>query len=182
MFKDFTYNYKRIKVMKVVLIAMLSIILSAGSGCISKEEPETKLPTPQTTPQSTPLLTPPPPPTEYLSPDVEIYADNPTPAMDKGGSIALNLTIIGNNVTGGTSISFAYDVLAIYPDGNSIKNPPEINLSFKPQQVVFPKTVNRTQPPYKSYSSLIITSTSDADYFITIKIIDKKLVTIRPNI
>lgn len=38
MFKDFTYNYKRIKVMKVVLIVMLSIILSAGSGCISKEE------------------------------------------------------------------------------------------------------------------------------------------------
>lgn len=153
--------------MKLILILILSVVLSANTGCILKDEPEMKLPTPQSTPPPTPALTP---PSVHSPADIEIYADNLTPIIEKGSSVVLNLTIIGKNVTGGTSISFDYSMAVLYPDGTVIENPFDINLSFKPQQVVFPETINRTGPPYKLYSNLTITSAVDGDYIFGIKI------------
>lgn len=162
---------------EVILFVILSIMLSASTGCFSEGTYKAKEPIPQTIPQSTPPLILPPPLNGYLPADIEIYADNRIPVMDKWSSAMLNLTIIANHVAGGTVFSFDYEIYAIYPNGSSKINPPEINLNFKPLRMVFPKTVNRTEPPYKLYSRLTITSASDADYFITIKIDNKKLYT-----
>jgi len=160
-FRDLAHSYKRIRMKKVALIFLLPFLLSAGSGCLLKE----------------PNIKQFPPPIEFL-PDIEISVDNLTPVMDKGSSSTLNLTIIGINVTSGLLITFDYGIVGWYPDGTSKENPPEISLNFKPQQIVFPKTVNRTEPTNRLYSSLTITAAStapDGDYFIKIKLHDTKL-------
>lgn len=136
------------KVKKVLLIVMIFIIAGASTGSVSKDKP-------------------------ILLYNVEIIPDNYTPHLDKGGSLQLNLTVIGYNVTGGTSISFDYQMFAYSKEGVLIENPPDINLSFDPHLIVFPKNVNSTDTPYKLYSRLIITSSptsQDAYYYVNIEV------------
>lgn len=158
------------KINKAIIIVILFILLSAGNGCLLTETKPPANPVLPSPAQPTPL-----PPTEYSPRDIEIHADNLTPVMDKGSSVTLNITIIANYVRGGTSVSFDHEIYAIYPNGSGRSNPPEVNLSIEPQQIVFPKTVNSTEPPYKLYSSLTVKSASDANYFITIRIIGEKV-------
>lgn len=169
-FKDLARSYIRTRMKKVNLIPIiiLSFLLSASTGCLLKE----------------PNMNQPPSPTEFL-PDIEVSVDNLTPVMSKGSPSTLNLTIIGINVTSGLPITLDYGIVGWYPDGTSKENPPEISLNFKPKQIVFPKSVNRTEPTNRLYSSLTITAAStslDGDYFIKIKLHDKKLNISAPTI
>ncbi len=92
------------------------------------------------------------PPTSHPY-SIEIIPDNTELYFDKPGETAvINLTIIGYNVTGGTSVSFGYHVYAEYLNAPLLENPPDINLNFDPEQVVFPINVSETDTPYKLYS------------------------------
>jgi len=94
-------------------------------------------------------------------PDVSINVEPYNPQVSRGKSVQVKIIVGGINVTKGDEIYFDYTVRLRYPNGTSIVNPKEINLSFNPQSIVFPETYNDVLP-YMLYSNLTITVNENA--------------------
>lgn len=74
----------------------------------------------------------------------------------------VNITVIGYEVANGTSISLKWKVEAQYPDGSNETNPEALNLTFDPEQLIFPCTLGRLDPPDIMHSDLIIVAAGNA--------------------
>lgn len=74
----------------------------------------------------------------------------------------VNITVIGYEVANGTSISLKWNVEAQYPDGSNETNPEALNLTFDPEQLIFPCTLGRLDPTDIIYSDLIIVAAGNA--------------------
>jgi len=74
----------------------------------------------------------------------------------------VNIKVIGYEVANGTSISLKWKVEAQYPDGSNETNPEALNLTFDPEQLIFPCTLGRLDPPDTMHSDLIIMAAGNA--------------------
>lgn len=74
----------------------------------------------------------------------------------------VNIKVIGYEVANETSISLKWKVEAQYPDGSNETNPEALNLTFDPEQLIFPCTLGRLDPPDIMHSDLIIVAAGNA--------------------